>query len=197
MSQDGGLAGNADRLRWNAKYSGGFVPSFAPHPLAVRALAMDGPAGPMLDLACGASGSALHAAAAGRFVTAVDVSDVALGLLAAAAERRGLSARISLVQADLATFVPHPLAYALVLCAGFWDRGVFAVAVRAVAPGGLIGWEALTADAMRLRPGLPPGWCVTGDEPASLLPAGFGLSDQHDIAAEHGAKRLMLARRGR
>ena len=27
--------GHPDRLRWNAKYAGGFVPSFTPHQLAV------------------------------------------------------------------------------------------------------------------------------------------------------------------
>ena len=46
------------------------------------ALSLPLPDGPVADLACGASGSALLAAAAGRLVTAVDVSEVALGLLA-------------------------------------------------------------------------------------------------------------------
>jgi len=27
-----------------------------------------------------------------------------------------------------------------------------------VAPGGLLGWEALTAEARRARPGLSPDW---------------------------------------
>ena len=62
-----------DRLRWNARYAGGSVPSFALHPLVVRALATDLPDGPVADLACGASGSALLAAARGRQVTAVDI----------------------------------------------------------------------------------------------------------------------------
>jgi hypothetical protein len=61
----GGLPpdGHPDRIRWNARYASGFVPSFRPHPLAVRALAMDLPDGAVADLACGASGSALLAAA--------------------------------------------------------------------------------------------------------------------------------------
>jgi hypothetical protein len=58
-----GLAGHPDRLRWNARYRGNFVPSFRPHPLAERALALGLPAGPVLDLACGPSGSALLLAA--------------------------------------------------------------------------------------------------------------------------------------
>src|SRR6266496_5536827 len=89
-----------DRTRWNARYAGGFVPSFRPHPLAMRALALDLPDGPVADLACGPSGAALLAAAHGRRVTAVDVSEVALGLLGEEARRRGLDHLITLVHAD-------------------------------------------------------------------------------------------------
>src|SRR5689334_25413582 len=96
-----------DRIRWNAKYGTGFVPSFRRHPLAVRALALGLPDGPVADLACGPSGSGLLAAEQGRRVTAVDVSGVALGLLGGQARRRGLDQRIALVAA--------------VLCAGAWE----------------------------------------------------------------------------
>jgi hypothetical protein len=78
---------HADRIRWNAKWAAGSAPSFTPHPLAVRALALDLPDGPVADLACGPSGAALLAAAQGRRVTAVDVSEVALGLLGDEASR--------------------------------------------------------------------------------------------------------------
>ena len=105
------LAGNPDRLRWNDRYaSGGYAPSFAPHPLAELALGMPLVSGPVLDLACGPSGSALFAAGLGRSVTAVDVSEVALGLLVAEARRRQLDQLISVVQADLATWQPAPQA---------------------------------------------------------------------------------------
>src|ERR1700729_106220 len=95
------LAGHPDRLRWNARYEDGFGGSFAPHPLAAAALSLDLPDGPVLELASGPSGSALLAAAAGRRVTAVDVSEVALRLLAGEAQRRGLAGLISCVHADL------------------------------------------------------------------------------------------------
>src|ERR1700730_4641615 len=101
-----------DRTRWNARYSAGRVPSFAPHPLALSALALDLPAGPVLELACGPSGSALAAAAAGRQVAAVDVSDVALRLLRAEAGRPGLLGRIDIVHADLVTWRPAAAQYA-------------------------------------------------------------------------------------
>ena len=184
-----------DRIRWNAKYGTGFAPSFRPHPLAVRALALDLPDGPVADLACGPSGAALLAAEQGRRVTAVDISEAALGLLGAEAGRRGLSHLITLVHADLSAWVPEPRSHALVLAIGFWDAAVFRAAAAAVADGGLLAWEALTADARQKHPDLPAEFCVGPGEPASLLPGGFTLIDQADTPRR--ARRRLLARRAR
>ncbi len=196
-AEDAGLVpgDHADRIRWNAKYAAGFVPSFRPHPLAVRALALDLPGGPVADLACGPSGAALLAAEQGRPVTAVDISEVALGLLGDEAGRRGLGHLITLVHADLASWAPEPRSYALVLATGFWDAAVFAAGVGAVADGGLLAWEALTAEACRRHPDIPPEFCVGPGEPASLLPGDFTLIGQSDVPPR--ARRKMLARRAR
>jgi SAM-dependent methyltransferase len=188
------LAGHPDRVRWNARYEGHPVP-FEPHPVAVEGLALRPPDGPVADLACGPGGSALLAAAAGRQVTAVDISDVALDLLAREASRRGLGGLVTTVQADLGAWHPEPGGYALVLCTGYWDRAVFAIAAGAVAPGGVLGWEAFTDGARRARPGLCADWCLGPGQPASLLPAGFAVLDQHEPQVAHGAKRRLLARR--
>jgi SAM-dependent methyltransferase len=189
------LAGHPDRLRWNARYAQGPGASFTPHPLAVAALSVPPPAGPVADLACGPSGAALLAAAAGRRVTAVDVSDVALGLLGEESGRRGLLGQITLVQADLRDWRPAGTGYALVLCTGYWDRAVFATAVAAVTPGGLLAWEAFTAGARRVRPGLCPQWCLADGEPVSLLGAVFEVLDARDLPdGGRGPKRAMLAR---
>jgi SAM-dependent methyltransferase len=182
-----------DRIKWNAKYASGFVPSFRPNPLAVRALALGLPEGPVADLACGPSGAALLAAEQGRRVTAVDVSEVALGLLGAEARRRGLDHLITLVHADLSGWVPEARSYALVLATGFWDAAVFAAATGAVADGGLLAWEAYADDARRTRPGLPPEWCLQPGEPASLLPADFAVLDQADVPGRD--RRRLLTRR--
>ena len=183
---------HADRIRWNAKWAAGSAPSFTPHPLAVRALALDLPDGPVADLACGPSGAALLAAEQGRRVTAVDVSEVALGLLGDEARRRGLDGRITLVHADLAAWSAEPRSYALILGIGFWDAAVFRAAAAAVADGGLLAWEALTVEALRRHPGLPPEFCVGPGEPASLLPGDFTVIDQADVP--HRARRYLLAR---
>ncbi len=194
------LAGHPDRVRWDARYAGS-TPSFRPHPLAEQALGPDlpggpVPAGPVADLACGPSGSALLAAAHGRQVTAVDVSAVALDLLGQEARRRGLAGRITLVHADLASWHPDPAGYWLVLCTGFWNPAVFAVAARAVAPGGVLGWEAFTEAARQARPTLDPAWCLGPGEPATLLPGGFTVLTQQDQPGpDHGDRRRLLARR--
>ena len=183
----GELAGHPDRLRWNARYAASLPSPFAPHPLAAQALSLPLPRGPVAELACGPSGGALLAAAAGRRVTAVDVSDVALGQLAAEASRAGLGDLILLMQADLATWRP-PASYALMLCTGYWDRGVFRAAAAAVAPGGVLAWEARTAGARA-------EWCLRPGEPASLLPRGFAVLGQEDLTGEHAPRRRLLARK--
>jgi SAM-dependent methyltransferase len=181
-----------DRSRWNARYQDDFSPSFRPHSLAEQALSIALPDGPVADLACGPSGSALLAATAGRQVTAVDVSDVALRLLAGEARRRTLAGRITLVQADLAQWRPEPGRYALILCTGYWERAVFGPAADAVMPGGLLAWQAYTIAARRSRPSLPAEWCLAPGEPASLLPEGFEVIETRDLP---GDKRSLLARR--
>ena len=198
------LTGHPDQVRWNAKYAED-PPAPRPHRLARQALAMDLPDGPVADLACGPSGSALLAARSGREVTAVDVSEVALDLLARAAHREGLAGRITLVHADLLAWPPEPGRYALVLCTGYWDRAVFGPAARAVADGGVLGWEAYTIEARAQKPSLRPEWCLNPGEPARLLPPGFGVIEQADRPdQEHGEdgaaqsraiRRSLLARK--
>jgi SAM-dependent methyltransferase len=187
------LAGHPDRRRWNSRYAGP-RPAFEPHDLASAALRNDLPDGPVLELACGPSGSALAVAAAGRHVTAVDVSDVALRLLRDEAERRGVLGLIDIVHADLQAWRPAGGPYALVLCAGYWDREVFGRAAAAVADGGVLAWQALTAAARAARPGLPAAWCLGPGEPAVLLPAGFTVVQQADPRGD-GTWRRLLARR--
>ncbi len=193
-------AEHPDQVRWDARYAGS-TPSFRPHPLAEQALgpALPGgplPVGPVADLACGPSGSALLAAARGRPVTAIDVSAVGLDLLGQEARRRGLADRITLVHTDLASWRPDPAGYALVLCTGFWDPAVFAVAATATVPGAALGWEAFTMAARQARPTLDPAWCLRPGEPATLLPGGFTvLTEQEVRSPDQVERRRLLARR--
>lgn len=193
----GELGDNPDRLRWNARYAAAPAASFVAHPLAVEALALPLPEGPVLELAAGPSGSALLVAASGRRVVVVDASDVALELLEAEAARRGLSDRMTLVQADLAAWRPEPGRYALVLCTGYWDSStdLFAAAAQAVRPGGALAWDALTSLARRRKPTLPKAWCLAEGEPAALLPGSWEVIAQYEPADAGGARRRLLASR--
>jgi cyclopropane fatty-acyl-phospholipid synthase-like methyltransferase len=177
--------GHPDRLRWNSRYAGS--PSLITRGLAERALSLPLPEGPVLDLACGVSASTLLAAEMGRRVTAVDVSDVALNLLAAEVNRRGLDELVTVVWADLANWRP-PSTYAAVLCMGYWDRALFTTAVDAVRPGGAVAWEAFTMNARQDRPHLPPEWCLNPGEPASLLPSTFTVLENQP----HGPSKHQL-----
>lgn len=188
----GELAGHRDRLRWDARYAASREPNFTAHPLAARAFTMAAPDGPVADLACGTGGATLLAAGTGRHVTAVDVSEVALRLLDEQVRRRGLAALVTLVHADLRAWTPAADRYAALVCTGYWDRQVFAAATRAVAPGGVLAWEAFTAAARRSRPTLPAAWCLADGEPRSLLPSGFETLDGGDVP---GARRRLLAKR--
>ena len=161
-----------------------------------QALTRPLPDGPVLDLASGPSGSALLAAAAGRRVTAVDVSDAALCLLAEEASHRGVRSLIALVHADLAAWRPRPGSYAVVLCTGYWDRDLFPAAADAVTAGGVLGWEAFTAAARSVRPNLPGAWVLGAGEPAALLPGVFETVSQQELPDDQaGAKRRLLAHR--
>ena len=182
-------ADHPDRLRWNARYTDRTQGPFTPHPLAERALAMPLPDAPVLDLACGPSGSTLLAASTGRRVTAVDLADVALDLLGSEVRRRNLAGLVTLVHADLEIWRPAPSSYSLVLCTGYWERALFPAAVAAVVPGGVLAWEAFTLAAQQDRPGLPPAWCLGPGEPATLLPPDFTVLACEDT----GPKRRLLA----
>lgn len=100
------LADHPDRIRWNAKYECADPTEavFAPISWLGDVLQFGVPEGPVLELACGRSGTALGLAAAGRCVTAIDVSDTALVQLELEATRRELADRLTLVHADLCSW---------------------------------------------------------------------------------------------
>lgn len=181
------VAEHPDRLRWNARYETSPA-DFTPHPFPAEALSAEVPEGRVLELACGRSGTALALAEAGRNVVAVDVSDVALAQLAAEASRRGLAGRVECVLTDAGAYSPEPNGFAVVMATRYWDPDVFAAACRAVAPGGLLLWEAL-ADVDGGR------WHVEHGELSARLPAGFEvLREATHQAGTHRTSRLIARR---
>ena len=119
------------------------------------ALSLGLPDGPVADLACGLFGGdlALLAAAAGRRVSAVDISRWwRSACWPMRLVRRGLLGDMITGGAGRLPWRPNRGGYALVLCTGFGYGAVFATAAGAVAAGGVLGWEAFTAEA-RQGPG--------------------------------------------
>ena len=185
-----------DRVRWNARYRDHALPGPGRPRLLVEALAAGIPDGPVLELACGVSASALALAQMGRPVTAVDVSDVALELLLRAARELGLDGRIDVSHRDLYAYRPRTRVFALVLCRRFWDPTVFAAGCDAASVGGVVAWESFLHDPAEGRiPPIDPRYCLAPGEPASRLPAGFRLLGQ-SVHGEPGRRGVtMLARR--
>lgn len=188
----GDQAARQARQRWNERHRAS-TPTFEPHPLAGRALAAAMPPGPVAELACGPSGSALALAEAGRRVLALDISDVAIEQLTAEAQRRRIRAWIECVQVDAAAYRLGGERFALVLATLYWDAAAFANGCHAVSPGGLLGWEALATDDAEAEPG---PYRIRHGELGARLPAEFEiLAEEFDASIERRCTRL-LARRG-
>ena len=113
-----------------------------PHPFLVDALTAAGP-GTALELGSGDGNNAVWLAEQGSTVTGVDVSPVALGIVAARATDAGVGDRVRTVHADLTTWATEEsfdLVLALFLHSRFeFDReGVLRRAADRVAPGGAL-----------------------------------------------------------
>lgn len=189
------LADHPDRIRWNAKYECADPTEavFAPISWLGDVLQFGVPEGPVLELACGRSGTALGLAAAGRCVTAIDVSDTALVQLELEATRRiGRSphtgARRSLLLAV------GDGRFALVLCRLFWHPPTFRQACEAVAPGGVVAWEAWRRPIDVARDTRRAEWCLKPGQPESELPAGFTVIRVVDTDGSEPSRRIIAQR---
>jgi tellurite methyltransferase len=129
------------RERWNERRSSGTFEPFpeAPSPWLVEHLALLPRDGRALDVACGDGRNALALARHGLEVDAVDVSDVTIAALLAAAPQRapGVHPRVvDLEREPLATG-----AYDVVVNFNYLQRDLFGALARALRPGGRLVFE--------------------------------------------------------
>jgi tellurite methyltransferase len=135
------------RERWNARYGERAFEPFPPTPGAWLVEHRDlldevsGASGTRraLDVACGDGRDARYLAELGFEVDALDVSDIAVAALRAAAIARGLT-----VDARVHDLEREPLAtaaYDVVVCMNYLQRDLFAALRDALAPGGLLFYE--------------------------------------------------------
>ena len=132
------------RERWNSRYAGDAFEPFPPTPaewlvehralLRERVAQAGAPAA--LDVACGDGRNARLLAELGFAVEAVDVSDVAVAALRAAAAERGLAVQARVL--DLERDRLPAGAFDVVICLNYLQRDLFGALAAALRPGGLL-----------------------------------------------------------
>jgi SAM-dependent methyltransferase len=131
---------NDYKTLWDRKYQEGLPSLTKPDPFFLwvyeRFVDRSFPnRGVALDLAAGLGRHSLLLAERGWRVSAVDVSEVAIGRLGQAADR--LSVKISLFVVDAAEYDFEPAQFDLIVLFYHLDRGLFPRIVSALNPGGL------------------------------------------------------------
>ncbi len=124
----------SDRLRWNRKYRQMDTAGEAAAPI-VAAHHHLAPPGRALDIAAGAGQNARFLAEKGFTVTAVDISDVALALLA------GVHPRLHPVCLDLDRWTPPKNRYQLVINLRYLNRRLFTPIYESLVNGGVLIFE--------------------------------------------------------
>lgn len=171
------------RERWNERYAGATIEPFpdgpAPwlveHAELLTTLAADLDRPRALDAACGDGRNARYLAQLGFAVDAVDVSDVAVAALQAAATQAVLS--ISARVMDLEHEVPPADAYDVVVCTNYLQRDLFPALGAALRPGGLLLYETFgRAHLEELGRAINPAYVLDRNE---LLRAFDGLHVLH------------------
>ena len=176
------MDGTDNRALWDRKYEEGLPSLTKPDPFFVsayeRLVDRSFPnAGMALDLAAGLGRHALWLADRGWQVSAVDVSEVAIGKLSQAAGE--LNVKIDLFAIDAAEYDFEPAGFDLIVLFYHLDRGLFPKIVSALNPGGLFvckmavhwGPEIALASA-NFRP-------LDKNELVSLVPA-LQVIDHHE-----------------
>jgi 2-polyprenyl-3-methyl-5-hydroxy-6-metoxy-1,4-benzoquinol methylase len=150
-----------------------------------------------LDVACGDGRNARHLAELGFRVDAVDVSDVAVDALRAAAAQSGLAVDARVV--DLGRDVLPCESYDVVICMNYLQRELFGRLQDALRPGGVLIYETFArAHVEELGKPFNPAYVLDRNE---LLHAFAGLHVRHSreaIAecrgASHGVASLVAQR---
>ena len=162
----------ADRNKWNQRYAEDSYRKSNPVSLVTDWLPRITP-GKALDVACGAGRNALHLAAAGFQVDAIDISREGLALAASNAQERGLE--INWIEHDLDEHYTFDRDYDLIVVLWYVDLALISRLCDCLSPGGyLLCEEHLRTDAEVIGPGNPdfrvtPGALRAAVEPLELL----------------------------
>ena len=130
---------DTDREHWNARYESGEYAART-HPSALLAAWTDRlPHGRALDVACGRGRNAIHLAANGYAVDAMDISDAALAGARKRADAAGVA--VNWIEADLEQPDIARDAYDVIVIARFLDRPLIPRLIDALRPGGHVVYD--------------------------------------------------------
>jgi tellurite methyltransferase len=184
------------RERWNERYAGDGLRPFGAEPAEWLAehrgllgeLAGERDAPRALDVACGDGRNARLLAELGFAVDAIDVSDVAVAALRAAAPERGL--RVDAAVADLERDGLPRGTWDVVVCMNYLQRDLFDGLAAALEPGGVLLCETFArAHVEQLGRSFNPAYVL---DPNELLHAFAGLHVRHyreGVAERRGEPR--------
>ena len=139
---------------WDEHYAEAQNLDFTPASLLIQAADLM-PPGRALDLACGAGRNALHLAALGWSVVAVDSSSAAIRILRERAKELPLESRVADLEAG--QFAIEPAAYDLICDFFYLQRDLFPQIREGVRPGGCFAGEIHLRDDTPHRFVLEPG----------------------------------------
>lgn len=132
----------ADRERWNRRYSEADPTSFEPCYALQQFQHLLPAQGDALDLACGLGGNALLMATRGLQTEAWDISEVALERLEEEAHQRGLSLTTRALEITPAAL--DTASFDVICVSRYLDRELCPAIVSALNPGGLLIYQTFT-----------------------------------------------------
>jgi tellurite methyltransferase len=184
------------REKWNRRYREKQWRPFPDTPsewlVESRSLLLGAGGGRGLDVACGNGRNALYLARRGLRVDAVDISDVAIDGLRAAAVDRGLA--IEPRRMDLEA-EPLPVArYDVIVQISYLQRDLFEPLARALTPGGILIVETVTrAHLERLGNRFDPRFVLEENELRGSFPDLVVRRYREGVAVRSGRPRAVAS----
>ncbi len=178
------------REKWNRRYAAPGFTAFPPTPgewlVENRALLPGG--GRALDVACGDGRNSRYLAEHGFAVDALDVSDVAVGALEAAARAAGLDVRAQVV--DLEAWRPPSAGYDAIVNLNYLQRDLLRPLAAALRPGGLIFFETFSeAHVTELGHRFDPRFLLAPNELLGAFPTLLVRHYREGVAVRSGRPR--------
>ena len=183
---------DADRNRWNARYASGEYAART-HPSPLLAAWIDRlPRGRALDVACGLGRNAIHLAANGFAVDAMDISGVALATARERAKAAGVA--VHWIETDLDGLEIERDAYDVIVVARFLDRPLIPRLVDALRPGGHVLYDHHYITPVDVAGPSSPRFRARPNELLERFRALRILSWEEGIVTDPDGRRMALAR---